>query len=487
MNNSSFTLIDSFSRLRVAVIGESILDTYMQGRTQQLCREAPVPSVAIDDYSDACGGAANTAANVAALGARVRFLSVIGDDREGTSICRLLENRGIVTKGVIRNRRRKTLTKNRIIASSQMLVRFEQGSTQHIDKATETEICAALRDAFIDSDAVIVSDYGYGLFTPGIIDTLAALNRTAPRIVVADSRTLARLKDIGVTAAKPNYAEAAALLGIQPETGCEKRVAQICSHEQELLKATGARICAITLDRDGALIIENNTPSYRTYSRPVQEFKATGAGDTFTAAFTLALAAGADGPRAGEIASAAAAVVIAKERTESCAADELKAKLSAGDKFIDDPAWLSALCASYRARGMRIVFTNGCFDLLHKGHITHLNRAKELGDLLIVGVNSDASASRLKGRGRPVTCLDDRIQVLSALSCVDHIAVFEEDTAEGLIRTIRPHTFAKGGTYANKALPEAPLLSSLGIEIRILPYVENYSTAQILRHVRENP
>lgn len=482
MKNSFIATIDSFRGLSVAVVGESIVDSYLNGKPSQLCREAPVPAVSIESRTDVPGGAANTAVNAAALGARVQFLSVCGEDEESSRLRLLLGRQGIGTAGMIRSGRRRTLTKNRVLASSQMLVRFDQGSTAFLDKETESELARGLQDMFCEADAVILSDYGYGLFTPRIIKTLSALQTRYNKVLIADSRSLMRLRVVSPTAVKPNYEEAVSLLGIHPQSSEDKRASQISTYGNRLLSLTGARLCAVTLDRSGAIVFERDSPSYRTYSRSVRDIKATGAGDTFTCAFTLALAAGMDGAGAAELASAAASVVTAKDETASCSSDELKAFLSVGNKFIADNGCLASLCSCYRKQGKRIVFTNGCFDILHRGHITHLDRAKALGDILIVGVNSDESVARVKGTGRPINRLTDRISILSALSCVDHIAVFDTDTSEALIRTIWPHVFAKGGTYDRSLLPETPLLESMGIAIEILPLVPSYSTDDILRH-----
>jgi D-beta-D-heptose 7-phosphate kinase / D-beta-D-heptose 1-phosphate adenosyltransferase len=208
-----------------------------------------------------------------------------------------------------------------------------------------------------------------------------------------------------------------------------------------------------------------------------------GAGDTFAVALALGLAAGADGPAAAELAAAAAAVVVGKEGTAVCSADELRRAVGGEQKYIPDRARLAELARAYRAQGRRVVFTNGCFDLLHRGHTTYLGRAKALGDVLIVGLNADASIRRLKGAGRPINTLEDRAQVLAALSCVDHVAPFDEDTPEALIRCVRPHVFVKGGDYAREQLPEAPLVEALGGEVRILPFLEDRSTTGIIDRI----
>ena len=216
----------------------------------------------------------------------------------------------------------------------------------------------------------------------------------------------------------------------------------------------------------------------------VQHSRAAGAGDTFLAAMALGLAAGGDTTAAAELASAAASVVVGQEGTVSCSADDLRDQVAAGDKLVSNRARLAELRDAHRRAGRRVVFTNGCFDILHRGHITYLGRAKALGDILIVGVNSDEGIRRLKGPSRPINTLEDRIQVLAALSCVDHVIPFDEDTPCRLVEVVRPDIFVKGGDYTRDRLPEAELVESLGGAVRILPFIADRSTTDIIERIR---
>jgi D-beta-D-heptose 7-phosphate kinase/D-beta-D-heptose 1-phosphate adenosyltransferase len=301
-----------------------------------------------------------------------------------------------------------------------------------------------------------------------------------------DAKDLMLYRDVGVTAVKPNYKEALHLVGLDPlEEERDGRAERIIAHRDRFLEVTGAEIVAVTLDRDGALIFERGNPPYRTYAEPQPHSHAAGAGDTFASSFALALAAGAYTHAAAELASAAAAVVVERDGTTTCSAGELRGYLTGIEKHVTDLNLLSARVAFYRQHEQRIVFTNGCFDILHRGHITYLNRAKEQGDVLIVGVNSDDSVKRLKGPSRPINLLEDRVQVLAALSCIDHIIPFEEDTPSDLIRAIRPDVFVKGGDYTRETLPEAPLVEELGGRVEILPYVDDHSTTLIIDRIRQ--
>lgn len=480
-------LINTFPRLKVIVLGEAMLDSYLQGFSDRLCREAPVPVVTLNGRQDAPGGAANTAVNVHNLGSQVTFISVVGDDLEGRVLCQALREQGLSTRHVLTRRGRHTLAKHRVIAGSQLLVRFDRGSTGPVDKKTEQGIIDRLKHFFPRCDALIVSDYGYGILTPRVIDAIAGLQARCPRLLAVDSKSLPAYRHVGVTVVKPNYQESTQLLDLTRHdgNGDGERVEQIAAYEKEFLERTGAQIAAVTLDSEGAVIFERGSPPYRTYARPQPDSQAAGAGDTFISTLALALASGAQTPVAAELASAAAAVVVSRDGTTACRVEELREYVSAGSKYVTDLSRLLQRISLYRQQGKRLVFTNGCFDILHRGHITYLNRAKALGDVLIVGLNSDDSVRRLKGSQRPINHLEDRAQVLAALSCIDHIVPFEENTPGHLIEAIRPDIFAKGGDYTKETLPEAPLVEKLGGSIRILSYSEDFSTTSIIERIRQ--
>lgn len=477
--------IDTFADLNVLVVGEAIVDSYLEGSAGRLCREAPVPIVSVETRNDVPGGAANTAVNVRSLGGRVSFLSVVGDDFEGHLLRQALVERGVPTDDILVQLGRRTLAKHRVVADSQILVRFDQGSVEPVAPQVEQALIDRLVARFADYDAVIVSDYGYGILTTRVIETLAGLQARDRRVLVADAKHLPNYRHVGVTAVKPNYGEVLKLLGTAGLDGHESRADWITSQADRLLEITGAQIGAVTLDKDGAVIVERDSPPYRTYSKPRPNSRAVGAGDTFVSALTLALAAGAPTTSAAELASAAAGIIMAKEGTASCSNAELREHFAGGDKYIEDLERLATRIDFHRRQGRCIVFTNGCFDLLHRGHITLLNRAKALGDVLVVGINSDPSASRLKGPGRPINNLGDRVHVLEALSCVDHIVPFDGNTSVDLIRLVRPDVFVKGGNYTREELPEAPIVEELGGTVHLLPYIGDLSTTGIIERIRE--
>jgi D-beta-D-heptose 7-phosphate kinase / D-beta-D-heptose 1-phosphate adenosyltransferase len=476
-------LADAFAGLRVTVFGDPLLDIYLEGHCERLCREAPIPVVQVDAVQDVPGGAGNVAVNAAALGAKVRLIGLIGDDTEGARLKRALETRAVPTEHLVTVPRRHTVAKQRLVGDAQILARFDQGSADAPPPLSDTLLCERLRRSLDESDVLIVSDYGYGSVSQAALVLLANRPRCEYPHLVADGRDLARLASLHPTAVKPSYDEVTRLLRANAGTS-SGRVEWVTARADAVLACTGARIAAVTLDRDGALVIERNRTPYRTYARPAHASRSTGSGDTFVTALALALGAGADTPEAAEIASAAAAVVVRKNGTATCSARELHELIAGDEKRMTDLETLQERMAAARAAGKRVVFTNGCFDILHRGHVTLLNRAKGLGDVLIVGVNSDASVRRLKGATRPINSLDDRVKVLAALSYVDYVTTFDTDSPRELISEIRPDIYVKGGDYTRETLPETNLVESLGGAVCILPFVEDRSTTNLIARIR---
>ncbi|MFL5779262.1 MAG: D-glycero-beta-D-manno-heptose 1-phosphate adenylyltransferase [Chloroflexota bacterium] len=475
--------LSGFAGQHVVVVGEAMLDAYLHGRVDRLSREAPVPVVAVGQVVDAPGGAANAAANVTALGGRATLVSVRGDDAEGVRLDQAMSAESVDRGGVVVDPGRTTLAKQRVVAMDQMLLRFDTGTTERLPEAIDRELVARIEANVPSADAIVISDYDYGVVSEAVRDAIARCRRPGQPLIV-DARDLRRYRTLRPTAVKPNYAEATRLLAQPEERNPARRREQMLAHGPRLLDETGAEVVALTVDRDGAMLFERDQTPYRTYARPRPHARAAGAGDTFVAALALGFAAGASAPIATELASAAAAVVVGKDGTSTCTADELRALLTLGGKRLEGADRIRQIVDFQRRQGHRIVFTNGCFDILHRGHITYLNRAKALGDLLIVAVNDDAGVARLKGPSRPINSLDDRLGVLEALSCVDHVVAFEEEIPARLIEAIRPDVYVKGGDYDVANLPEAPLVESLGGVVQILPYVEDRSTSGVIERVR---
>lgn len=467
------------------MIGDAMLDIYLSGTAKALCREAPVPIVNIRQHIYRPGGAANTAFNLSQLGAETYFVSVVGDDDEGGLLKDYLQTNNVLVTTVFSEQKRKTLTKQRITADNCLLVRFDTGTTTFINPLMEENIIHSLFTLYPKVDAVIVSDYGYCVITERIKDVLSRLQKHMQKIFVVDSKYLDQYATMRPTMVKPNYQESLLLLGLtySPERG--ERASYIASFGDVLQKKTGAEIVALTLDSDGSLIFEKGKKRYQTFTQPVINHKAAGAGDTYTAAFTYALTLGARIETAAEIASAASSIVVAKESTAICTYEELLAHFSSQTKYIKTEKELITIMNGFKQSGKKLVFTNGCFDILHSGHVDYLNRAKQLGDVLIVGLNSDASIRRLKGPTRPVNQLRDRIQVLSGLSSVDYVVPFSTNTPLPLLRKIIPDVYVKGGDYKKEDLVEAEFMEHMKKRVEILPLVKDKSTTRIIKSIQD--
>lgn len=310
-------LTQGFSQLQVLVIGDGMLDCYLWGTCEGLSPEAPVPIVDICQNHYAAGGAANSAVNAARLGAQVHFLSVIGTDEAGDRLQQQLQQANIATEWLIRSSDRTTLTKQRIMADAHLALRCDWGSTEALDGELENRLVANLWQHFALCHAVIVSDYSYGILTQRAIATLATLQANMPRVVVVDAKQLALYDRVKPTAVKPNYKQALELLQLSPQAG-KDRLAEIQWWGEAILKQTGAASVAVTCDVDGVVLLERGNSSYCLPTQAAPNINASGAGDTFTSAFTLALAAGATPHEAAEIASAAAAIVVQDPGTTTC-------------------------------------------------------------------------------------------------------------------------------------------------------------------------
>jgi D-beta-D-heptose 7-phosphate kinase/D-beta-D-heptose 1-phosphate adenosyltransferase len=476
-------LISQFTQPSILVIGDLMLDIYLKGASTRLTPEAPVPVVDILSDSAVLGGGANTAINLRYLGANVTFCSIAGQDADGDKAVALLKEAGI-TSLVLQHSGRNTLVKTRVLAGNQMLVRYDRGSEADISPALEALFIDLLVEQYALHDAIVIADYKKGLITAGVISVLEILSRKEPKFIAIDSKRLDFFRGISPSLVKPNYQEAIQLLGLQ--TQYSSRTQQVEKIGQEVSFRTGARIVALTLDEDGAVIFEGGQLTYRCCPHMVTPLQVAGAGDVYIGAFTLACLAGAEISVAAELAATAAGVAISKSTTAFCTNQELNAYLSINEKYITDLQQLEHLSTMYKAQQKKIVFTNGCFDILHSGHVNYLNRARELGHVLIVGINTDDSIKRIKGNDRPINQLNDRIEVLAGLGAVSHIIPFGaegNDTPAQLIKLIAPHIFAKGGDYTEDSLPEAALVRELGGEIVLLQLLPDRSTTLILDRI----
>ncbi len=325
MNPYLSHLLEYWRSLKILIIGEAILDCYLNGHADRLCQEAPVPVVAITQQQDFPGGAANVAANVTSLGATAWFLSVIGQDAEGDRLRTALQQRHTSTEYLIATKKRSTLAKQRVMADSHLLVRFDLGSVELLSPLLESQLIDQLQCLFPQCDAVIISDYHYGILTPSIIAALVTLTRKFPRTVIVDSKQLKAYRMLAATAVKPNYREAIQLLGLPQQV--DQRVQQMIPYGPQLLDVTGSAIVIVTLDTEGALIFQQGQSPFHLPTQPAPRHHTSGAGDTFISALTLALAAQVPIDQAASLAASATTTVITQMGTHTCRIEEFQRSL----------------------------------------------------------------------------------------------------------------------------------------------------------------
>lgn len=455
-----------------------MLDGWWIGHTERLAREAPAPVVEIEERSYAPGGAANTAVNLAALGARVRLVGLCGDDDAGERLHGLLEEMGVDSQGVVRHPGIRTMTKTRILSSDHVFARLDDGADAHPVGALQN-VASALREAAAEADALVVCDYRSGALEGPV---RVELHQRRDTITVVDAHEPGRWRELGARLATPNAEEVEQLLGTNLGQGEERAVA-VGERAADILAETGALEAIVTLDRSGTVLLGAGAP-FRTHAHPALENKTSGAGDTFTAAATLALASGQTGRAAALYAQAAADVVVQRFGTAVCTPDDIARQLGQTGDATMTGRELLARVEQRRREGCRIVLTNGCFDVLHRGHTSYLHQARALGDVLVVALNSDDSVRRLKGTDRPINPVGDRAAVLAALGCVDFVTVFDDDTPAALISALRPDVYAKGGDYTPDMLEETSIVREYGGEVRMLDYVPAQSTSAVVERIR---
>lgn len=482
MENNVLSILEQFPRLKVLVAGEALLDSSVRGNAGRLALEAPVPVVDVHTRFERPGGAANVAVNAARLGASVELVSVIGQDLEGDTLVDILRGEGVAADRVNRSGLRSTLLKRRVYAESQLVVRYDQGSSHPIDRESEDLLLSALEGLCPQVDLVILSDYGHGVLTRNVLHRLAALQKKRPCILVADTRRLEDYRGLPLAAIRPSYPSALEML--EGDTGGGDLLRKLGEAGERILRRLDTQMVTITLDDNGALVLDRDTPIYRTYAARMPFNRVFGAGDAFICGLALSLAAGAQAPAAGEVASAVASIVVENQGQAACCIDELRAYLGGDHKLVEDWSSLETRLESLRRMGKRIVFTNGVFDILHSAHVAYLSQARSFGDILVVGVNADESVRRLKGPTRPVNHLLERCRVLAGLSCVDLVAPFAENDPTGLIHHVRPDVYVKGGDYTRETLPEAGVVESYGGELRLVEYIADHSTTGVIERIR---
>lgn len=466
--------VPEFGGHRILVVGDVMLDRYWTGTTERVSPEAPVPIVHVGNHEERLGGAANVAVNLATLGADVELHGLVGADEEAQRLREMLVTAGIGNALIERNEA-PTVTKLRILSRHQQLLRldFERGFGAAAAAVLAERFEAALPGAAL----AIASDYAKGALADMSRLIVAARAAGVPLLVDPKGRDFTRYKN--AWALTPNRVEFEAVVGHCSED------ATLVERAENLRAELGLHALLITRSEEGmSLITEGEAPVHLpTQAREVADV--TGAGDTVIAVFGAALAAGQPPAVAAGLANAAAGVVVARVGAASVTSTELKLALHAHGRGPVDESVLLALVEHARSRGERIVMTNGCFDLLHAGHVRYLAEARALGDRLIVAVNDDASVRRLKGETRPVVPLADRMYVLAALADVDWVIAFHEDTPARLIECVLPDVLVKGGDYAPDVIAGSESVRRAGGEVCVLPLLEGRSTSALIDRINQ--
>lgn len=480
-HDTYFRLLDGFHSARVLVIGDVMLDRFVYGSVERISPEAPIPVIHVDRQSDMPGGAANVARNVAAMGARAILLGVVGDDAHASDLRVQIGASPEIASELIIDASRPTTVKTRYVAEGQQVMRADRESRSELDADVEQRLLAAFVRALGEVSVVLLSDYAKGVLSISVTRVVIDTALKAGKIVIVDPKTRDFAKYRGATVIKPNRAELQVACG------------HPCSTQDEVV--AGARlvlaqgICGalvVTRGKDGMSVIGSDDTTVHLRSAAQQVFDVSGAGDTAMAALALGIAAGGRIVDAAALANIAAGLAVGKRGTATVSTGEMIAELQPTDPGQKAQKVLSLesmlhLVGRWRDQNLKIAFTNGCFDLLHPGHIALLEHARRAADRLIVGLNADSSVRRLKGPNRPVQSEVARATVLAAMGSVDAVVIFSDDEPLELIDKISPDVLVKGADYQPEQVVGADLVISRGGKVLLAPLVPGHSTANTVK------
>ncbi|WP_126456885.1 bifunctional D-glycero-beta-D-manno-heptose-7-phosphate kinase/D-glycero-beta-D-manno-heptose 1-phosphate adenylyltransferase HldE [Sulfuriflexus mobilis] len=476
MSKNTKVSLPDFSKAHVLVIGDIMLDRYWHGDTSRISPEAPVPVVRVADAEERPGGAANVALNIVALGASVTLLGVTGNDEPADTLQQRLEDAGVECH-FLRLTGQPTITKLRVLSRHQQLIRldFEDGFAEY----NPEDLLLQFRTYLADVDVVLLSDYGKGTLrgAPALIESA----RTASKPVLVDPKGMDFDHYHGASLITPNLSEFEGVVG-----PCADDI-DLAERGEALCRRLGLDSLLVTRsDKGMSLLRPANVPVHiPTQAREV--YDVTGAGDTVIAALAASMAAGQSAEQAMSIANLAAGIVVGKLGTATASVAEIRRALysqQTGNRGSMDEDSLLQIVEDARAHGERVVMTNGCFDILHAGHVGYLEAARKLGDRLIIAVNDDDSVRRLKGEERPINPLEQRMTVLAGLGCVDWVVAFSEDTPERLICKLLPDLLVKGGDYRPEDIAGGQCVQDNGGEVIVLDYEEGVSTTRMVEAIR---
>jgi len=463
----------------ILVIGDLMIDHYLWGNTNRISPEAPVQVVDVKKETTVLGGAGNVVNNLVSLGADVMVISVVGEDSVSTELTKMLEDIK-VRHYLICDENRKTTKKSRIIASAQQIIRYDQESKEDISPESEALITAGLLKIINMFDVILVSDYGKGVITDSLMKKIIFCASGTDTKVLVDPKGDDYSKYIGSYLLTPNKKEAQEATRIDINDDASLKIALKKLHNTACLQ-----VPMITLSEDGIAILDENENVVKKPTVAREVFDVTGAGDTVLASLGYCIAQNRDIIDSLEFANLAAGVVVGKIGSATATLEEIeeyksslhKSSIESHIKTFDE---IEQTVSRLKKQNKKIVFTNGCFDILHKGHVQYLDKAKSFGDVLILGLNSDASVSALKGPNRPINNEDDRGYILAALESVDYVVKFTEDTPLSLIEIVQPDVLVKGGDYEGKKV----VGSEIAGELKLVQFVDGKSTTKTIEKIQ---
>lgn len=475
-------LSGGFADFRVLVVGDLMLDRYLWGQVGRISPEAPVPVVQLERETQAAGGAANVARNLATLGLGVFLVGATGRDRSREHLLRELSQDGLAADGVLIASDRGTTVKTRVVGNHQQMIRIDEERTTPITEQDQERVLAATIAHLSDAQALVLSDYAKGVLTDALCRNLIELARIRGIPVLVDPKGSDFSRYAGATLITPNRSELALATG-----AAARDLDALLSAGTTMRESLNLGALVLTLGEQGMVLIEPDG-SHQIPAGAREVFDVSGAGDTVIATFAAGLASGLGYRDTAHLANLAAGVVVGKVGTAPIKARELREAIS-GEFALEqaakicEPGAAEAQIRRWQANGELVVFTNGCFDLLHVGHVTYLERARRFGQRLVVGLNTDNSVRRLKGPERPLIRQDDRARVLAALASVDAVVLFDEDTPLALIERLRPDVLAKGADYREDQVVGAAEVKSRGGRVVLVPLVEDWSTTGIVERM----